>query len=90
MKLSAGTRRIVVALAVAIFVAAAFLLPFGAQNVAYAGTYGGQDYSELWYSDTLDIATAKAVIEMFGLPVLVPNWVDHSTFVMSLLNFVMN
>ena len=65
--MNACTRKIVMMLVIAIFVAVAFLVPFGAQNVAYAGTYGGQDYSELWYSDTLDISTAKSVIATWDL-----------------------
>lgn len=52
---------------VAMVVAIALLLPLAPAQVAYAGTYGGQEYSELWYYDDLNIERAKQEIATWDL-----------------------
>lgn len=52
---------------VAIIVATTLLLSFGANDVAYAETFGGKEYSSFWYYDSLSIENAKAVIATWDL-----------------------
>ena len=54
-------------LIVAIIVATVFLLPLGANDVAYAETFGGKEYSSLWYYDSMNLQDAKAVIATWDL-----------------------
>ncbi|MBO4554276.1 MAG: S8/S53 family peptidase [Clostridia bacterium] len=73
MKRIARQNRILVVLVVALVVAAVLALSFSDAGVAYAGSYGGKDYSTLWYANSLDIATAKAVIATWNLDELKKN-----------------
>ena len=73
MKLTARQNRILVVLVVALVVAAVLALSFSDAGVAYADSFGGKEYSALWYADSLDIATAKAVIATWNLDELKKN-----------------
>ena len=66
-----STSRILI-LFVAAIVAAVCVLPFGTQGVAYADTYGGTEYSSLWYADSLHVAEAKQVVSTWNLQGISP------------------
>ena len=48
-------------------------MSFSDAGVAYADSFGGKEYSALWYAGSLDIATAKAVIATWDLDELKKN-----------------
>ena len=58
---------IMLALVAVIIVAVVLSMPFGTVGIAQAASFGGKEYSELWYNDVLDIATAKQVIATWDL-----------------------
>lgn len=58
--------KIIMAFIITICVVMAFALPF-ANDVAYAESFGGKEYSSLWYADDLKVAEVKQVISTWDL-----------------------